>query len=242
MIKNVLSEEIEINGVKILIKSSRGKKLRLTISPKTLAANLHIPQGYSKVRAMQFVKQNLDWIKKNQIKLAEKNSKHDEARSLNDGDTIFLWGIEYIVKIVQGGKNWRYTIDYNFFYIHEPKNTKQADVEQKKILVLDRLYKKELQIYIEEILEGWKTTVSENNFTLKYRDMKTKWGSCNITNRIITLNTRLAEKEEIFAELVLVHELVHFKERLHNSQFKFYMTKFLPDWKRREKILRNLQK
>ena len=67
--------------------------------------------------------------------------------------------------------------------------------------------------------------------------MKSKWGVCNITNRIITMNTNLAALPEECAETVLVHELIHFKERLHNERFKRYMTKFLPDWKERIKIL-----
>ena len=61
--------------------------------------------------------------------------------------------------------------------------------------------------------------------------MKTKWGSCNAEAGRIWLNLELAKKPKRCLEYVLVHEMVHLYERLHNQRFKNYMDKFLPDWR-----------
>ena len=60
--------------------------------------------------------------------------------------------------------------------------------------------------------------------------MKTRWGTCNIRDRRIWLNLQLVKYKPELIELVVVHEMVHLLERLHNHRFYSLMDKFLPDW------------
>jgi len=60
--------------------------------------------------------------------------------------------------------------------------------------------------------------------------MKTHWGTCNIAARRIWLNLELAKKPAACLEYILVHEMVHFHERLHNEQFKERMDRLMPQW------------
>ena len=68
--------------------------------------------------------------------------------------------------------------------------------------------------------------------------MKTRWGSCSVNKHTIRINSLLVKKPEKCLELVIVHELVHMLEPGHNKVFKDYMTRFLPDWKQTEKLLK----
>ncbi|HKL02801.1 MAG TPA: M48 family metallopeptidase, partial [Cryomorphaceae bacterium] len=61
--------------------------------------------------------------------------------------------------------------------------------------------------------------------------MKTKWGSCNIDNRRIWLNLELAKKPKHCLDYVVLHEMIHFKERHHNDRFKALLDKYYPGWK-----------
>jgi len=63
------------------------------------------------------------------------------------------------------------------------------------------------------------------------KNMKTRWGTCNIRARRIWLSLELAKKTPELLEYVVVHEMVHLLERLHNQRFKNFMTEFLPNWK-----------
>lgn len=63
------------------------------------------------------------------------------------------------------------------------------------------------------------------------RKMKTKWGSCNIEKRLITINLELAKKYLHCIEYIVVHEMVHLLERNHNERFVAYMDQFLPNWR-----------
>lgn len=76
--------------------------------------------------------------------------------------------------------------------------------------------------------------VFANAVKIKYKKMKGRWGSCNISDRIITLNTELAKKSGRCIEYVTAHELLHLKERKHNKKFRDYMKKAFPDWKKLE--------
>lgn len=50
----------------------------------------------------------------------------------------------------------------------------------------------------------------------------------------------LAKKPVQCLEYILIHELVHFKVRLHNDRFMSYMDTFLPNWKQLKTELNNL--
>ena len=63
------------------------------------------------------------------------------------------------------------------------------------------------------------------------KQMKTRWGTCNIRDRRIWLALELAKKPLICLEYVVVHEMTHLLERYHNERFYGFMTTFLADWR-----------
>lgn len=50
--------------------------------------------------------------------------------------------------------------------------------------------------------------------------MKTKWGSYNIDQGRFLLKLELVKKPLPCLKYIIVHELLHFKERQHNDRFK----------------------
>ena len=60
------------------------------------------------------------------------------------------------------------------------------------------------------------------------RKMKTHWGSCNTDAARIWLNLELVKKPVQCLEYILVHELVHLRERSHNERFLALMDLFMP--------------
>jgi hypothetical protein len=70
--------------------------------------------------------------------------------------------------------------------------------------------------------------------------MKTKWGSCNIESGNIRLNLDLAKKPLPCLEYIILHELLHFKERQHNDRFKALLDIYMPDWRSRRDLLNQM--
>lgn len=71
----------------------------------------------------------------------------------------------------------------------------------------------------------------------RLRDMKTRWGSCNIQKKRIWLNLQLAAYPRECLEYVGIHELVHLLVPGHGKEFWAYMDQFFPEWKRVRKEL-----
>lgn len=76
---------------------------------------------------------------------------------------------------------------------------------------------------------------------IKYRKMKSRWGSCRPKERILTFNTRLAYVPVECAEYVVVHEFAHFVRADHSKAFYSAVESVLPDWKRRRALIRRYE-
>ncbi len=63
---------------------------------------------------------------------------------------------------------------------------------------------------------------------LKFKKMKSRWGSCR-SDGLITLNTALRSLEESLLEYVLVHELSHLVHMNHSKAFHALVELYLPE-------------
>ena len=63
------------------------------------------------------------------------------------------------------------------------------------------------------------------------KDMKTRWGTCNVRARRIWVNLQLVHHPRICLDYLLLHELLHLVETHHNAHFYALMTKDMPAWK-----------
>ena len=72
---------------------------------------------------------------------------------------------------------------------------------------------------------------------LTFRDMSSRWGSCQTKRGIITLNRRLIESPRNAIEYVVMHEFIHFLHPNHSAKFYEILAVMMPDWKTRKKHL-----
>lgn len=72
---------------------------------------------------------------------------------------------------------------------------------------------------------------------IKIRQMTSRWGSCQPTRGIITLNSRLIEAPKESIEYVVLHEFAHFIHPNHSKEFYGLVAKLMPDWKKRKSEL-----
>lgn len=72
---------------------------------------------------------------------------------------------------------------------------------------------------------------------LKIRKMKSRWGSCNYTHKVITLSLNLMAAPVECIEYVMVHELAHLVHPNHSKEFHQVVEQVMPDWKKRKKHL-----
>lgn len=76
---------------------------------------------------------------------------------------------------------------------------------------------------------------------IRYRRMKSRWGSCTPSKRLLTFNTRLAYVPEQCVEYVVVHEFCHFMVPDHSARFYQCVASVLPDWHARRDEIRKYE-
>lgn len=100
------------------------------------------------------------------------------------------------------------------------------------------LWQKEQLVQLTlRMTQEWARRLQVSPKQIKFRSMKSKWGSCNVKTGVITLNTLLVAMPIECVEYVVVHELCHLIHPDHSPNFHQAMSGFLPDWKERKKVL-----
>ncbi len=157
---------------------------------------------------------------------------------LDDGDSIYFLGKAYTVRLEKRTKSGAsLSFENREFYIYlRDINDVQARFNafegwQKFASgeVFPPIMKKMLALFKENPI---------NEPALRYRKMKSRWGSCHFHQKIITLSLMLTEVSVPAIEYVVLHELVHLFHPNHSKDFYAMVEKLMPDWKSRRQLLR----
>ena len=76
---------------------------------------------------------------------------------------------------------------------------------------------------------------------LKMGFRKTVWGTCHPQKNQIILNRKLVMLPKECIEAIIIHEFCHFGSIRHDKKFYDVMSKYLPDWKEKNKLLREYE-
>ncbi len=95
-----------------------------------------------------------------------------------------------------------------------------------------------VEVCVPALVEAWEPLMGVKAGKLVYRNMTSRWGSCQPATGRICINVRLALYPPECLEYVVVHELCHLRERGHGQRFKDLMDTYMPDWRERRAKLR----
>lgn len=88
-----------------------------------------------------------------------------------------------------------------------------------------------VQAFVPSLIAKWEPIMGVKAGKIAYRNMTSRWGSCQPSTGRICINVRLALYPPECLEYVVVHELCHLLERGHDPRFHALMDTFLPGWK-----------
>lgn len=223
-----------LDDISIEIVQKNIKNVHLSVHPPhgkvTIAAPLRMDIQTLRVFAIS----KLSWIRKQQEKI--KNQKRETAREYINKENHYYLGKRYLLKVIDTDLRPKVILKHNTIELYVKPNT---DTLQRKT-ILESWYRNKLKELIEEYISNWEKQIKVRVKDFGVRKMKTKWGSCNHNAQRIWLNLELAKKPRHCIEYVVVHEMVHLINRLHDERFTAYMDKLLPQWRAIKRELNDL--
>ena len=162
------------------------------------------------------------WIRKQLLQLEQR-----EVKKLNLEDEILFFGEVYSIDIPEAE-----SLRINLAKL-------KINTHENILKCYDRFYKQYAQNYLTPRLEYFSKIMGLEYSELKFRKMKSRWGSCS-SRGTVTLNTQLIKVKKELIDYVLVHELAHLVHMNHSIRFHTLVEQYLPDSKNLKKELRFL--
>lgn len=189
-------------------------------------------------RIFDFVHEKRDWILKHLHFFREQSERIQAVKNKYKDEILYLGGYCSVeLKLRAGQKNGSIQGNQIVLFVRNKKN--RGEYEK----VLQMWYREQAKQVFSESLERLYPVVETFGVqfpTLTVRTMKSRWGSCMVQKNQINLNLQLIKMPISCIDYVMLHELIHFLYPNHGTEFKSFLTKYMPDWKERKKQLNEM--
>lgn len=232
---NTKTDHFTIGNIPVKVVRKDIKHMHLAVYPPAGKIRLSAPQKMDTEVIRMFAISKLPWIKR-QIKSFKEQSRETEKEYIS-GESHYYKGRRMILSV-------SHTKGHTDIHIKGYKTiqlqVKPGTPSEKKAILLKEWYRKELKAVIPALIAKWENIlgVQVNYWGVKH--MRTKWGTCNPDKKGIWINLELAKKPLKCLEYIIIHELIHLKERHHNKNFIQLLNQHLPGWKTVRKELNEL--
>lgn len=223
------SEWLVMDGYDALVTYKNMRSLRVRIKPPHGEVAVSAPLFTPEHVIVDFLRDRHEWV--TQHRAAIRLSSVD-PHPLKTGGYVPLWGTQREIVVADAVRASARLADA-LILIQRPEGDDAAARD-----AVDALYRREVESAVTRELEKWEPRIRRASTSVKFKRMKSRWGSCDTGTGALTFNTMLAKFPCEALEFVVVHELVHLLERGHGPAFKALMHAHLPDWQARRQMLR----
>ncbi len=216
-----ITSQLSIDVVRKAIKN-----LHLAVYPPTGRVRIAAPLRIDDEAVRLFAISKISWIRKHQRNFIAQDRQ--TPRQFKERESHYFQGKRYLLRILEHEAPPKVvfkTKTYIDLYVRPNSTTEQRQI------IINEWYRTELKKLIQPIVDKWEKQIGVTVTDWQVKQMKTKWGTCNIEKKRIWINLELAKKPLHCLEYIVVHEMIHFLERHHNDRFLTLMEKYMPQWK-----------
>ena len=202
------------------------KNMHLAVYPPTGRVRIAVPLSVNDEAIKLFAISKISWIRKHQRNFEAQDRQ--APRQFKERESHYFLGKRYLLRITENdapAKVELKTKTYIDLFIRPNTTTEQ------KQTILNEWYRTELKKLVQPLIDKWQRQIGVTVDDWQVKQMKTKWGTCNIEKKRIWINLELAKKPVHCLEYIIVHELIHLLERHHNDRFLSLMERHMPQWK-----------
>ena len=209
---------MEYNGLEVVITYKKIRRL-----------NARIRDGRILVSAPYFTK--VSEIEKFIYSNGKRIDKIIENQKTINPNIMHVWGKKYDIVKIESSED-KVILMEDIAYIFYKNND---------LKVIDDYYMKETLDKLNDIARKYKDLMIKENIMfnkISIKKLKSRWGSCKVTTKNITINSNLAKYDPICLEYVFCHEIAHIKYPNHSKSFHDFIYTYFKDEKLARKILK----
>ena len=225
---------IMVDDLEVALTRKRVRNINLRVR-SDLSVHVSAAPRVPQADIEAFVRARRSWIDAARTRLRGRARALDEA--CDEGSVVRVWGEPLTCTIVAQPPVGRRAVcriarEGDLLVVSADERIAGADEEARaaRQQALRSWLRKELTRAAGALLPHCEQVVGRQAAGLRYRSMRSRWGSCNVRTGMVTLNTQLVHFGPRCLEYVLTHELCHLIEPSHNARFHALLDAFCPQW------------
>ena len=224
---------LEVSDLTVQVVRKRIKNLHLGVYPPEGRVRVTAPWHLSEEAIRAAVLIRLQWIKKHQQNFAQQDRL--SPREYVSGESHYYLGRRYRLRVYPTTQAAHVACQQaHYLDLH----VREGASRDHKARVIEDWHRQTLKEHIPALIAQYEPIMGVRVAEWGIKRMRTRWGTCNIRARRIWLNLELVHYDEECLEYVVVHEMAHLLERLHNDRFKRILDQVMPDWRAVRAVLK----
>lgn len=221
---------LTVRGVDVEVVRKDIKNLHLGVYPPSGRIRVAAPEAMPDDAIRAAVVSRWAWIARNRRRY--QHTPRQTPREYVSGETHYLFGLRYRLRVDQTSRRGSVqTLGKTTLVMQVPEG---STLEYRRNL-MDRWIRQHLALVARPLLDQWMATIGvDRPVTLHLRRMRTRWATVNDKTGRLTLNIEVVRQPLESIELLIVHELGHFKARGHGEAWVSHMDRWLPNWRERQ--------
>ncbi|WP_417580592.1 M48 family metallopeptidase [Nitrincola sp.] len=214
----------------LVVERKAIKHLYLRIEQPGGRVRVSAPKRMSDADIARFLQSKQQWIVRKRSQLQQKSQLSGSDISATE---VLLWGQRYPLVLHPHSGRARVVFDQEKVVVFGGLDSSPEQLQK----LLANWLRQQLQQRLEERVPYWEVVSGTRANEVRIKRMKTRWGTCNIRAARIWVNAELVKLPPVCLDYIILHELVHLLERLHNRRFHALVEQFMPDWRSTDTLL-----
>ena len=219
----------------IIYTVKRSRKRRRTISLQVSSKSgliIAAPYFTPDSEIDRFVREKQNWIHKTIQKHTEDSIKN-KAKEYITGEMFYYLGESFPLEVFFEQNERKGLVFWgNRFYL----NT--ADATEKGIFYFVSWYKKKAKQHLRQRVDFFSHEFNLRAKSVKITSAEKRWGSCSADDNL-SFSFRLIMAPPDIIDYVIVHELMHIKEKNHSAAFWKLIEAAMPEYKLHRRWLKD---
>lgn len=211
-------------GAYLLVRSRKRKRTISLQLKKDGCAVIHAPWRTSRAEIEDFFQKKKSWLEEKRREM-EKHERESAPRSFVSGEVFLFLGTPCRLEIDdRANGSDPLTFSGGCFFL------KRADAPRARALFTG-WYRQRAHECLAQRLDRYGGLLALHPRGMKLSDARCRWGACTHDNRL-SFSWRLVMAPPSVIDYVVVHELIHMREKNHSRRFWELLARTFPGYER----------